>query len=221
MAPQAYMNSIILSESNEKAKIIIQELDEIYVKLSITYDIDFDKKSLRKCVMELFDRVDLANDYDAINAFRKNLKKTFDFYVPENENIFRCDSLEEYIVDDVVLEEYQEFYREACQTISNKLDEFSSLEKYKFLFNLTLCLITGKNCRYANKKLNFSKAFCKIIYSETYSKNVNSYLENISNRDTANISNRDTANILSKDRKETYIIILIVVNAMLIKQILQ
>lgn len=166
----ASMNSIKLvsTTATSKSNNILKELNEKYMIISLTYNIKFSKKSLRKHVLELFKTIDEGNNIESIKYFRMNLISVFNFYVRENENEFRLDSMSEYVIDNYVLKKYQKIYENACKSINEKDSDFSEYQKYIFLFNLTLCLLCGKNCRYIKSDINYTKEFSDIINNHMY-----------------------------------------------------
>ncbi len=109
------MNNAKLA-SNSKSNNILKELNEKYMIISLSYNIRFNKESLRKNVLELFKTINEGNDIENIKYFRLNLVNIFNFYVRENENEFRLDSMSEYVVDNYVLKKYQTIYENACKS---------------------------------------------------------------------------------------------------------
>jgi hypothetical protein len=161
------MNNVKLA-SNSKSNNILKELNEKYMIISLSYNIRFNKESLRKNVLELFKTINEGNNIENIKYFRLNLVNIFNFYVRENENEFRLDSMSEYVVDNYVLKKYQKIYENACKSINEKDSDFSEYQKYMFLFDLTLCLLSGQTCKYIKCDINYTREFNNIINNHMY-----------------------------------------------------
>jgi len=172
--------SIIKKESIEKYNFYINNLSKYYKIISITYNIKFDRQSLRKHILELFDTVDTANDIQLIKYFRLNLKTIFNFYIQENIKSMRIDSVAKYEIDNYVLNSYQELYEKACITINHNSKELYEYQKYMYLFNLTLSLLCGKNCNYINTNIDYESEFKLILKNNIYESNLEKYIDKLS-----------------------------------------
>jgi len=215
------MHLIVSEQSMLKAKDIIKKLDDKYLEIMYNNMLsgvaaDLTRETMRRDIISLFNSIDEFKNIKSLNLFISNIKDIFNFYVPENTKIFRVDSLPMYeldMIESYVLNKYQTIYENACISINKQTTDFTLEEKYRFLFNLTLCILTGKRCGNVNCDIDYSKCFQRIIFEESYKQTMLHHLDNMKMRET----NVNQIKCEMENKYMTYIFILIAIIFMLLK----